>query len=57
MSNDRFTIKRNTFPFGEVTYWRSGNHYYKHYNGKTTRILKGEYLSAKMEYERGVENG
>lgn len=50
MSNDRFTIQ-------DVTYWRSGNHYYKHYNGKTIRIVKSEYVNAKMEYERGVANG
>lgn len=52
MSSDRFTIKTDSFPFGEVTYWRSGSHYYKHYNGTTRRIVKGEYVNAKMYYEK-----
>ena len=52
MSSDRFTIKTDSFPFGEVTYWRSGSHYYKHYNGTTKRIVKGEYVNAKMHYEK-----
>lgn len=49
---DRFTIASNDVMFGNVTYWRSGDHYYKHYNGRTQRIVKGEYVNAKMYYEK-----
>ena len=49
---DRFTIASNDVMFGDVTYWKSGDHYYKHYNGKTQRIVKGEYDLAKARYEK-----
>lgn len=48
-------INKDRFMIEDVVYWRFGNHYYKHFNGKTKRIVKNEYVNAKLEYLRGEE--
>lgn len=40
-------MRKDRFNIGDVIYWKSGNHYYKHHQGKTKRIVQGEYENAK----------
>ena len=37
----------NRFSIGDVTYWRFGDHYYRHTDGKTKRITQKEYEQAR----------
>jgi hypothetical protein len=57
MARDRFTIASNDVMLGNVTYWKSGNHYYKHNErlGGTRRILKGEYEMAKAQHNACID--